>query len=849
MLWSIWRSLPRLDDYIDEDEPFGFSESMQIGFAGCCCCFNLASFIAFAIVIGGFRNLLPEDQLIVYKGRERTAVNGPGSLYVSVTTKTTMRKALKLDATEWATIRDTKTNQYYVKSGPIFEHLGPWEDVFRNGSKTRLAYDEFVRIIDVFTGVEKIIRGPQLFTPNVSDQGPRTHIVVEKALMLTKEVGIIVRDRSTAEMTLTSTCSETPGPFFPTPTRDIVETRKRLHVAPHEAVLVQDIDGKTKMMNGANPPATIEGNCDNTSAANQDAGGVAFFLPPLSRVVRMKWSDYSKPPENVVGLTTTPVVTSTTRRRRSSRSRVVLAQEWDIKPKTWLVAGDYDTTTGLWVNRGTGANLTNIVRAGSVTVSATAANAPTAQLMALVGAASTKLELGNLISSSKWTICSLTRYTGGAKRSIIAGPYGWAHGHYAGFAGVARYGYNRTDMIADIVRPDTEWVPMCGTSGSAPENVVLYDEKLGKDRGESFPNTTVTETDIARSRPNTVYVNGDPRHVSDFAIAEIIVWNEQLKSDEVAEAMDYLRARLLDASTYIDQAGSDEFSLSGVEKKDVTNIDLRTQKSFFKFQARTGDNVRMVLEGSVFWQVEDPAKTLATTADPEGDVWSKARSIILEAVSSVAFKDFLSTSSDVMVQAFENNRNLTFWTERGLRLVSLELAQFDPTDAKTIADLRSIIAQKVARIVKLTKQTSDSEVRKIAIDADIALESNRTALIEVKAENDRLEAETRGATEGGRKAQGVAAFLTGLATLFPGSPVPPVELYEHYIILRSLEKQAKTLFNGRPNIFITSNVTNISLLLPAGEAPALPPPSAASATPQSRMLGPPSAVEGEEEEL
>merc|ERR1719450_991695 len=73
-------------------------------------------------------------------------------------------------------------------------------------------------------------------------------------------------------------------------------------------------------------------------------------------------------------------------------------------------------------------------------------------------------------------------------------------------------------------------------------------------------------------------------------------------------------------------------------KVPVTKIDTRSQYAFFEYNVRTSDNVELVLEGTIFWQVVDVPKMIQTTGDPKGDVWFHARSAMIQAVSRVSLE-------------------------------------------------------------------------------------------------------------------------------------------------------------------------------------------------------------------
>merc|ERR1719503_38385 len=77
-------------------------------------------------------------------------------------------------------------------------------------------------------------------------------------------------------------------------------------------------------------------------------------------------------------------------------------------------------------------------------------------------------------------------------------------------------------------------------------------------------------------------------------------------------------------------------------KNTVKKIDLRSKYLFFDYNVRTSDNVELILEGTIFWQVVDVPKMIQTTGDPKGDVWFHARSAMIQAVSRVNLEVFMA---------------------------------------------------------------------------------------------------------------------------------------------------------------------------------------------------------------
>ena len=86
-------------------------------------------------------------------------------------------------------------------------------------------------------------------------------------------------------------------------------------------------------------------------------------------------------------------------------------------------------------------------------------------------------------------------------------------------------------------------------------------------------------------------------------------------------------------------------------KVPVQKIDLRPQYAFFEYKVRTSDNVELLLEGTIFWSVEDVPRMIQRTSDPKGDVWYHARSALIQAVSSVTLEQFMASFNTIVARA------------------------------------------------------------------------------------------------------------------------------------------------------------------------------------------------------
>jgi len=195
-------------------------------------------------------------------------------------------------------------------------------------------------------------------------------------------------------------------------------------------------------------------------------------------------------------------------------------------------------------------------------------------------------------------------------------------------------------------------------------------------------------------------------------------------------------------------------------KVPVQKIDMRPQYAFFEYTVRTSDNVELVLEGTIFWQVSDVAKMIKRTGDPKGDVWYHARSALIQAVSTVTLETFMASFNAIVQQAAAMDK--AFYDERGVVVHSLEVVRYEPKDAETGRTLQAIIQETTHHINRMQAQKSENEVEKEKMAALIDIEKQRAGLIKEKTANDKLEASVAGEAEGTRLAQSTLAFMDQL---------------------------------------------------------------------------------------
>ncbi|CAE7379753.1 unnamed protein product [Symbiodinium necroappetens] len=170
------------------------------------------------------------------------------------------------------------------------------------------------------------------------------------------------------------------------------------------------------------------------------------------------------------------------------------------------------------------------VTKGSVTEKVEAGNGANRPVRYLSGNTHAGYDFGKIMKPD-FTICSVTRYLQGGKKSrILTNKYpNFLHGHWQDSAGLAHY---RTWVTPHDVASSTDWLVMCGNN----KKVVF----AGNER-----KNIATQEGVLHDTDFNLYINeGFEQEFSDFGVMEIITWNRALSEDEMWTSMEYLNSKL-----------------------------------------------------------------------------------------------------------------------------------------------------------------------------------------------------------------------------------------------------------------------------------------------------------------
>mmetsp|Transcript_3003 Transcript_3003/g.3487 ORF Transcript_3003/g.3487 Transcript_3003/m.3487 type:complete len:566 (+) Transcript_3003:131-1828(+) len=241
------------------------------------------------------------------------------------------------------------------------------------------------------------------------------------------------------------------------------------------------------------------------------------------------------------------------------------------------------------------------------------------------------------------------------------------------------------------------------------------------------------------------------------------------------------------------------------ERRDlrITKIDLRPMYMSFEFNCRTNDNVELVLEGSFFWEVVDLPAMMKFTNDTTGDICNHARSRFIELVSQVTLQEFMTQFNKIAQRVHEQDES-NFYTQRGVKIHSLEVTGYHCAEASTAAILEQIIQETTNRMNRLQQQESENEVQLREIRGDIEEEKARGELIKIQTDNSNAVSKMEGMAE----AERVKSFLDHLS-----KDIPDLSMKEKISMWNTLRKEdaLKAVSKGNAKLFFTPRDVNLSI--------------------------------------
>ena len=145
----------------------------------------------------------------------------------------------------------------------------------------------------------------------------------------------------------------------------------------------------------------------------------------------------------------------------------------------------------------------------------------------LGGSILTKMQWGALSVPTRFTICSVGRYSGRNRNMILGcvgnpqGALNFVHGHQGGIAGATRYGpMDSTNWSPTSLSPNTQWVVVCGRNTNTKDNASVIVNRMIR----AFAT-------VPGASACALGINQDVSHRSDWQISKLYVWNYHLSNE------------------------------------------------------------------------------------------------------------------------------------------------------------------------------------------------------------------------------------------------------------------------------------------------------------------------------
>jgi len=232
----------------------------------------------------------------------------------------------------------------------------------------------------------------------------------------------------------------------------------------------------------------------------------------------------------------------------------------------------------------------------------------------------------------------------------------------------------------------------------------------------------------------------------------------------------------------------------------IDRFDCRPQFMWNEIDCRTQDNVELVLETTIFWEVMDLSQMVRSTGNLPGDIYNQIRSQFIKHVARCTLKQFMEQLHTISKAIFEEDNS--FYQKRGIKIHSLEVTKYQCSEKRTSEVLQQIIEETTNRLNRLSQAESENEVRLFKMQGQIEQEKLNGDLLEIQHEHSKNEAQVAGTSE----AERVAAFLESLKAQVP-------DLQERIQMWQVLRKtDALTVVSqGGANLYYTPNDVDLSI--------------------------------------
>jgi len=782
----------------------------KLGGAGCVCIWIVIILIT---VFASIRVLGVDEQIVVDGPEGKYVINGPKDLVQHPFRKNEHRKAIRITERQYAVLKDSWSGLYRHEAGPQLLFMGAWETLVEMRGKVTLQQKEYMRLINELTGYERVVKGPALFVPDAMEEAPNG---TEIAQLISQGRSMLTVNKSRGVRKVTTT----PGLFYPEAYEEIIALRLPIVVAPMEYVVVKvlttgalrNVNGPMQLKLGAYEE--LQGGKQPKIMLTKDEYIVLVNgLTGVERVIRGPSTLVPEPAE------TSKFPTMKQRAIHVSATKGVLTIKSDTGVQTLV------TQEGVFVP----APYEQIIEQRPILIIGfkeyiVIQNTMTGLKRVVSGNCSIfikeyeeLLEREQKLELKKGFYVVMVNRQMGTER-VIQGPQppfapqpdeyapaGIQEAIFVDKSETALLVLDRATGVKELIRTDGAYIPPA-------YQVILEERKLVV--------LTVTQNMIVRNN------EGDLTVVSGSA--PVPVGESRgffLKPEEDIVPMHW---------SSFSSSGDD----SALATETITRIDMSQRSVFFRFKVRTKDNVRLSLEGRIYWKVSDCESLVANTGDPEGDIWYNSRGALIKAVSRATFENFMGNSSAIALAAFQQQATGSFYSQRGIQVLNMDLTKYTCTDPAIDDIRRSIIEETTNRINRLQEAASSVDVKLSTLAGQLIIEQSRASLLNATGANEILQARMDGEAFGRKELESVKGFLDGLNSAVPKTN-DRVAIFKLKEQLRGRTTDLQNLMGSKnTKLYMGPKDMNVRMDMTA-KTPAAPMPAPAPAkTPAAPMPAP-----------
>eukprot|EP00931_Biecheleriopsis_adriatica_P032740 TRINITY_DN19066_c0_g1_i2.p1 TRINITY_DN19066_c0_g1~~TRINITY_DN19066_c0_g1_i2.p1 ORF type:complete len:607 (-),score=124.24 TRINITY_DN19066_c0_g1_i2:213-2033(-) len=232
----------------------------------------------------------------------------------------------------------------------------------------------------------------------------------------------------------------------------------------------------------------------------------------------------------------------------------------------------------------------------------------------------------------------------------------------------------------------------------------------------------------------------------------------------------------------------------------IERFDCRAQYMWFEFDCRTSDNVELILETTMFWEVVSLEQMVRSTGNLPGDIFNQARSRFIKHVAQVTLKGFMEQLHSISKTIHAEDSE--FYSSRGVKIHSMEVTRYSCAEARTSEVLQQIIEETTNRLNRLSQAESENEVKLFKMQGQIEQEKLNEELLAIQQKHSETDARAGGKAE----AERVAAFMEGLSQSVP-------KLEDRIAMWQTLRKTdaLSVVSEGKANLYYTPNDVDLSI--------------------------------------